>query len=173
MGAVETYIESLLSALGARDPLDVLRETPDAIQAAIAGVPDARLRRPEAAGKWSVAHVVHHLADSELVGAFRFRMILAHERPAIPAYDQDRWVERLHQPPGEVTEALDAFRFLRRENVRLLERLPAADRERVGVHAERGDESLGYMIRLYAGHDLVHRRQIDRILSANAVAPRS
>jgi hypothetical protein len=32
------------------------------------------------------------------------------------------------------------------------------------VHAERGPESIATWIRLLAGHDLVHRRQIDRIL---------
>jgi len=33
----------------------------------------------------------------------------------------------------------------------------------VGVHAERGDESLEHHVRLYAGHDLLHLRQIDRV----------
>jgi hypothetical protein len=32
------------------------------------------------------------------------------------------------------------------------------------MHAERGVESVGQLIRLLAAHDLVHRRQIDRIL---------
>lgn len=51
-------------------------------------------------------------------------------------------------------------------NLRLLERAAPEDLERVGVHAERGEESLGHLRRLYAGHDLLHRRQIDRILAA-------
>jgi hypothetical protein len=33
----------------------------------------------------------------------------------------------------------------------------------VGVHAERGEESVAHMIRLYAGHDLLHLRQLARI----------
>jgi hypothetical protein len=33
----------------------------------------------------------------------------------------------------------------------------------VGLHAERGEESVAQMIRLYAGHDLLHLSQIARI----------
>ena len=56
--------------------------------------------------------------------------------------------------------------MLRRANLRLLERTDAADRKRVGVHVERGEESLEHLLRLYAGHDLLHLRQIDRIRKA-------
>jgi hypothetical protein len=38
--------------------------------------------------------------------------------------------------------------------------------KRVGVHAERGDESVEHMVKLYAGHDLLHLRQIERIRTA-------
>jgi hypothetical protein len=37
-------------------------------------------------------------------------------------------------------------------------------------HAERGDEPLGHMIKLYAGHDVVHLRQIARIRQAIGAA---
>ena len=42
--------------------------------------------------------------------------------------------------------------------------------KRVMRHAERGDEPLGQMIKLYAGHDLVHLRQIGRIRQAVSAA---
>jgi hypothetical protein len=31
------------------------------------------------------------------------------------------------------------------------------------MHSERGEESLEHMRRLYAAHDLLHRRQLERI----------
>ena len=37
---------------------------------------------------------------------------------------------------------------------------------RTGVHSERGPESIGHTIRMLGAHDLVHRRQIDRILAS-------
>jgi len=36
------------------------------------------------------------------------------------------------------------------------------------VHSERGEESIEYLLRLYAGHDLLHLRQIDRIRAVAA-----
>ena len=47
-------------------------------------------------GKWSARQIVHHLADSEITAAVRFRLLLGEDRPAIKGYDQDRFAERLH-----------------------------------------------------------------------------
>lgn len=163
MSQTLSYVSSLLNLLGDRDPLAVMRQTPDELCDAVASVPQHDLSRPEAPGKWSVLHVVQHLADSELVGAFRFRMILAHDRPAIPGYDQDLWADRLRYNESDIGEALSEFTTLRRANLRLLERASHAERERVGVHAERGEESLNHLMKLYAAHDLVHLRQLARI----------
>jgi hypothetical protein len=163
---VDAYIASLFAALGSRDPFEVLAGTPSAIRAMLEGVPGEQLRAPEAPGKWSVTQVVMHLADSEIVGAFRFRMVLAHDQPPIPGYDQDLWANRLKYSDANMTDALDQFTGLRVANVRLLRATSPAERERFGVHAERGQESIGKMIRMYAGHDLVHLRQMGRILRA-------
>ena len=108
-----------------------------------------------------------HLADSEIVGAFRFRMVLAHEQPPIPGYDQDLWANRLRYADAEMAAALEQFSSLRNANLRLLKATTPAERERFGIHAERGQESIEKMIRMYAGHDLVHLRQIRRILHAH------
>jgi hypothetical protein len=163
---VTAYVAAVLDLLGDRDPLSVLRETPDALRKAIAGVPESRLRQPEAPGKWSVAHVLQHLADSELVGGWRFRLVLAQDRPALTGYDQDAWAARLWYDAADPAQALEEFAVIRRGNLRLLERATPEQLARVGVHSERGEESLGHLRKLYAGHDLLHRRQIDRIFAA-------
>lgn len=159
------YTAAILAALGDRDPFEVLRETPGTLRYAVASIPDAALARPEAPGKWSMRQVLQHLADAELVGASRFRMVLAHDRPELPGYDQDRWAERLRYQEADIGAALDDFALLRRLNLRLLRRATLEDRARVMCHAERGEESLEQMIRLYAGHDLVHLRQLARVRS--------
>lgn len=158
------YTAAILTALGTRDPMQVLRETPAALRLTIAGRSAEQLGRPEAPGKWSVRQVIQHLADSELVGGFRYRMVLAHDRPTIQGYDQDLWAERLHYDEADIDTAIGDFTTMRQGNIRLLLRATPADRERVMVHAERGEESLTHMIRMYAGHDLVHLRQMARIL---------
>ena len=157
------YTAALMVALGSRPPLEVLRETPAALREAIAGLSAAQLSTPEAPGKWSMRQVLQHLGDSELVGGFRFRMVLAHDRPELTGYDQDAWAERLRYTEADIEGALEQFTALRRANLRLLERTSAEEQQRVGVHVERGEESLAHMLRMYAGHDIVHRRQLARI----------
>jgi hypothetical protein len=109
---------------------------------------------------------MQHLADSELVWGYRLRMVLSHDRPPLTGYDQDLWADRLGYRDADAQEALNCFGVLRRVNLRLLDRATAADLQRVGVHAERGEERLDHMVRLYAGHDLLHLRQVDRIRAA-------
>ena len=165
-GAAEhaaAYVPAVLELLADRDPVAVLRETPLALPRAIEGLSAGQLRQAERPGKWSIGQVLHHLADSEVVWAWRMRLILAQDRPPLTGYDQDKWAERLQYEQADPSHALAVFTVLREANLRLVERASPADLQRVGVHTERGDESLGHLVRLYAGHDLLHLRQIERV----------
>lgn len=162
----QAYTRAILDLVGERDPLGILKETARALRDAVAGLSDAELSVPEREGKWSIRQVVRHLADSELVWAWRLRLVLAQERPQITGYDQDAWAERLAYGDADVTESIEEFAIVRRGNLRLLAAADRAAFERVGVHAERGEESVAHMMRLYAGHDLLHRDQITRIRAA-------
>jgi hypothetical protein len=163
---IDQYVKGLLGLLGDGDPVRVLADTPDAVQGVLDGLPPAALARAEAPGKWSIRDVVQHMADSELVAGFRLRMVLAHDRPKLTGYDQDLWASRLDYGRVDVREALEQFTALRRANVRIWARLTAADLMRIGIHGERGEESLELMRRLYAGHDILHIRQLERIRAA-------
>ena len=165
-GQAAAYVSAILDLLGSQDPMTVLRETPAALRRAIDGLPPAKLRQPETAGKWSIAHVLQHLADSDLVWGWRVRLILAQDRPTITGYDQDLWAERLRYDQADAAESLATFDVLRRANLRLIDRMSPQDLKRVGVHAERGEESVEHLRRLYAGHDLLHLLQIERVRKA-------
>ena len=160
------YTAAVLDLLGSKDPITVLGSTPNDLHKVVVGLTECELSRPEASGKWSIRQVVRHLADSDLVWGYRMRMVLAHDRPTLTGYDQDRWAERLRYDQAPVDIALEEFRVLRRSNLRLVADASADDLERVGLHAERGEESLSHMIRLYAGHDLLHLAQLTRIRKA-------
>lgn len=162
----KAYTAAVIGLLGARDPMDALRETPSELLKLLERLSVSQLSRPEEKGKWSIRHVVQHLADSELVWGYRLRMALAQDRPALSGYDQDLWATRLHYDEADVETALADFTALRQANLRVLARASSEDLKRVGVHAERGDESVEHMIRLYAGHDLLHLRQSERIRRA-------
>jgi hypothetical protein len=158
------YTTAILELLGDRAPLDVLRATESELKRRIKDVPPDLLLKREAPGQWAVNQVLQHLADSDLVWGWRLRMVLAHDRPQITGYDQDAWADRLRYDEADGAEALEMFGVLRRSNLQLLTRAPAEELDRVGVHNERGEESVARMMKLYAGHDLLHLNQIDRIL---------
>ena len=163
-GQASAYTTAILAALGPRDPLQVLHETPDALRQLVAGRSPGSLAHAEAPGKWSVRQVLQHLADSEIVGGFRFRYALAQDGSTVPGYDQDIWAQQLRYQDTDPAAAIADFSAVRRMNMVLFDRATPAELARAVIHAERGVETLAHMSRMYAGHDLVHRRQIERIL---------
>jgi uncharacterized damage-inducible protein DinB len=166
--AAAAYIDATLGLLGDRDPMEILRGTSAWLQEVVESHEDAVLRRPEAPGKWSVIGVVCHLADAELVWAYRIRMVLAHDRVRLTGFDQDAFAASFGYEEADVRHALRVFDVVRQANLRVLENASPADLAHAGVHEERGEEPLPHMLRLEAGHDLVHRRQIERILATVA-----
>ena len=170
-GAIEeaaAYTRAVLGLLGDRDPIVVFEEQAKSVRSLLEGLTRDQLNRPEKPGKWSITQVVQHLADSELVFGFRMRMALAHERPPLIGIDQDAWADRLHYDSVNLEDALEQLSSLRKANLKLIRNLTGDELSRVGVHAERGPETVAHMIRLIAGHDLVHRNQIARIRAAVA-----
>jgi DinB superfamily len=165
VAASGAYTRALLEMLGTRDPFDVLEEQVPWLEARLSGIADPVIRRPEAPGKWAVIEVVQHLADTDMVLGFRTRMALSEDRPALQGYDQERWAVTGRYRSAPLNLALNQLRALRTANLWLWRSLSGEELERAGRHSERGEESIIHMVRLGGGHDLVHRRQIDRILA--------
>ena len=164
-----TYIKLLMDLLGDRDPFAVQEEQLAALEKEVAGLDEAILRRPEKPGKWSILQVLQHLADSELVVRYRMRLVLAQPGAEILGYDQDLWADGLRYNEADLADTLKLLRVLREANLKTLRSLNDEQMERYGLHNERGPESVRKMMRMAAGHDLLHRHQIKRIKRAHGV----
>jgi hypothetical protein len=162
------YTNAILGLVGDADPREALAATAPALRRGVAGLSESQLSTPEAPGKWSIRQVVRHLADSEIVWGWRLRLVVAQDRPAITGYDQDAWADTLRYDLAPIEQALEEFTALRRTHLAIVAATSGADLARVGVHAERGEESVAHMIRMQAGHDRLHLRQIDRIRAATS-----
>jgi DinB family protein len=159
------YQNMLLGYLGDQDPADVQAQTPEVVAVLVSEADDLLRTRP-AEGEWSVLELIGHLYDAELVSSARYRWILAHDQPPLAPYDQDLWVQRLRHNEGDPEELLESFGALRRANLALWAGTTHDERERFGMHAERGPESVDLMFRMLAGHDLFHIEQMNRTLAS-------
>jgi hypothetical protein len=161
----KAYQDMLVGLVGDGDPAEIQALTPGRIRALLSAAGGSLRTRP-ASMEWSVLECVAHIGDAELVASGRYRWILAHDEPDLVGYDQDQWVDRLHQPVEEPDELLALFEALRAANLALWRRTPAADRDRIGMHRERGPESYALTFTLIAGHDRLHLDQAQRALDA-------
>jgi hypothetical protein len=147
-----------------QDPIKVQAATPKRLERLIKGVSTAKLRKRPAPDKWSVAEILAHLADVEIVIGWRMRSILGAPGTDVQAYDQNAWVTALHYDKRDPRAAIIQHRVDREANLALLKSLTPEQRKQFGTHSERGQESVERIVRMVAGHDLNHIQQLERIL---------
>ena len=160
---VDAYKARILGYQAGADPLVLQAKAPDLLAQLLEGLSADHLEHRPAPGKWSIREIVAHLADDELVGAYRIRLILSAPGTTIQAFDQDMWATTGRYSTCDVTDSVALYRTLRFANLQLLQALTPQEWDRYGVHAERGVESLRDIAMYFAGHDINHFRQIDTI----------
>jgi len=162
----QQYIRRMTTHVEGKHPLAVQTATAKKLERMIRGMPTPKLRKRPAPGKWSINEILAHLADSEIVLGFRMRMILAVPGTPITAVDQDSWVTSGHYEKRDPRKSIEHFRVFREANLALLKSLTPEQWKQHGMHSERGRETIEHIVRIYAGHDINHLQQIERILSA-------
>jgi hypothetical protein len=146
--------------------LERFRRGPELIAVVTTGVFGEEEDFVTAPGKWSIRQIVAHLADADLVGAHRFRQLIAEETPTLIAFDQNLWAANLDYARRKPKQSLETFRRLRAESYDLLKSLSPDAFERAGNHTERGRVTLGELVDGYAGHAEAHARQLQEIREA-------
>jgi DinB superfamily len=161
---LEEYRKRIMDYVGGGDPLKLQAVAPKKIERLLKGVAAAKLRKRPAPEKWSVAEIVAHLADTEIVVGYRLRMTLSAPGTPIQAYDQNAWATSGHYAKRDARKSLEEYRRFREANLALLKLITPEQWKHFGVHAERGQESIDLIVRMIAGHDLNHIKQIERIV---------
>jgi hypothetical protein len=145
------------------DLLERFRRGPELIAVTLTGVFGEEEDFLPAPGKWSIRQLIAHVADSEMVGAHRFRQIIAEENPTLIAYDQEAWAKNLDYARRKPKQSLESFRHMRAENYELLKDLPESAYARIGNHTERGAITLRDQLEILAQHDENHARQMQAV----------
>jgi hypothetical protein len=161
----QEYTKRMLGNVEGVNPLKVEAGTAKKLERLLKGVPASKLRKRPAPEKWSVAEILAHLADSEIVRGWRMRQILGAPGTAIQAFDQNVWAISGHYEKRDPRKSLELFRVVREANLSLLKSLRPEQWKHHGVHAERGEESIEHIVQMNAGHDINHTKQVERILA--------
>jgi len=143
--------------------LERFRRGPELLAVVLTGVFGDEEDYASAPGKWTIRQIVAHLADAELVGAHRFRQVVAEDMPTLVAFDQDAWASRLDYARRKPKQSLETFRRVRAENYDLLKGLPEAAFERSGNHTANGPMTLRQLLEGYAEHAESHARQLQQM----------
>ena len=161
---VQQYTQRILANTQGQDPIKVQSATTKKLDRLVKGVPPAKLRKRPSPDKWSVAEILAHLADVEIVIGWRMRSILGAPGTPVQAYDQNAWVTTGHYEKRDPRKSVELRRVVREANLALLKSLSPDQWKHYGQHAERGQESIEHIVSMVAGHDVNHIRQIERIL---------
>jgi len=144
--------------------LDLAEKSPKEIAAAVSGLSPEVLRYKPAPDKWSILEILGHLADIEIVYAYRLRQMLADEKPVIAPMDQDAWAKHLGYIEMAAPELVALYGLNRHHTLRLLRRLKAADLEKSAFHPEhQTNVTVARLVEMMSGHGANHLGQIERL----------
>ena len=149
--------------------LEAAEKSPKQIAAAVSGLSDKTLRYKPSPDKWCILEVLGHLADIEIVYAYRLRQILADKKPVIAPMDQNDWARNLGYMETPAPELVALYGLNRHANLRLLERLKPADLGKSAYHPElEKDVTVAEMIERLGAHGASHLVQIERLKKESA-----
>ncbi|MHB8510164.1 MAG: DinB family protein [Candidatus Dormibacteria bacterium] len=159
------YQKFMIGLVGEADPEVIQAATPARVKALVDRAGDGLRKRP-GPGEWSTVELLGHMFDAEVASSARYRFILGHDRPRLEGYSQDAWVSAQAYNDADPQVLLTALHALREANLGLWRRASEVQRDRVGVHLERGEESLRFLFTLMAAHDLYHTTQMEGTLAS-------
>jgi hypothetical protein len=161
----QQYIQRILGHVEGQDALKVQRASAAKLKRAIKGLTPKQLKWKPEPGKWSIAEILAHLADAEIVASWRMRVIVGASGTTIQPFDQDVWASVFQYGKRDAKQSLETFRVLRENNLAMLKALPPAAWDNYGMHLERGKETIAHLARMFAGHDTNHLVQIEGIVT--------
>ena len=132
------------------------------------GVSPTRAPKRPGPEKWSIAEIVVHMAGTEVFFGYLIRRIVGEPGTPIDGIDQDAWLAALHCDKRDIRKSFAEYRAFREANLALLKSLTPEQWKICGMHKERGAETIETVVKMFAGHDLSHFQQIERILASRA-----
>ncbi len=143
--------------------LQTIRELPQRVIDAVAGLNEAQLDTRYRPDGWTVRQTVHHIADSHSNSLTRFKLALTEDTPpTIKPYYEERWAE-LGDSKLPIDVSIKMLEALHTRWTALLASMSEADFKRSFVHPETGEWTLNAALALYAWHSKHHTAHITHL----------
>jgi uncharacterized damage-inducible protein DinB len=133
------------------DQIDIFEDGGRKLLKAIDGLDERDFVAFPVPGKWSIAQLVAHLTDCDLVFADRIKRVVSENNPPLQGFDESLWATALHYEMQPTRDNAELFAMNRRLLAGVLRVLPPEAFARTGVHSERGpmtaDQILEYAVK--------------------------
>ena len=143
---------------------------PAKLREVLAGLGPAGMDVPYREGGWTPRQIVHHMADSHLIGFVRIKRALNEDEPPVFAYDPDEWVSRADAEGAPAEDSLRILDGIHERLSRLFDAMSSDDFARRLVHPTSGPVDVDFLLQLYTWHGDHHRAQIEGLASRLAEA---
>jgi DinB superfamily len=157
------YQKRIMGYAANSEPMQILGSTVEKLKSFASNANSETWKQKAAGDGWTAADVFAHFAEGEIVLGTRIRMIAGTDATPIQAFDQDAWVANADYLRSDPNAALELFSAVRKANIAFLKSLSPDRWNHYGMHTERGKETLHDVVRMYAGHDLNHLKQLDKL----------
>ncbi|RAJ82127.1 DinB family protein [Chitinophaga dinghuensis] len=134
-----------------------IRYLPALLETVIQNMDEAQLQTPYRPDGWTVAQLVHHVADSHLNAYTRLKLALTEDVPTIKVYEEKAWAELpdVFTVPTNVSVTL--LHALHARWVACLKAITPEQWERTFYHPEHKKEfNIKTITAMYAWHGLHH-----------------
>jgi hypothetical protein len=140
-----------------------IRETPAHVRDAVRGLTETQRLTPYRDGGWTVAQVVHHLADAHVNGYVRTKWVLTEDRPAVKLYENAKWAAMPDATTASIEDSLLVLDSIHARWAQTLDGVSQDEFAREFIHPVRGPLSLDWNLALYAWHGRHHVAHITRL----------
>jgi hypothetical protein len=123
-------------------------------------VPASRAGFRYDAGKWTVADVMGHLADTERILSYRLLRVARGDKTPMPGFEENEYVAAADFNRRSLTELVEDWRAVRNATIRLVEGLGEEAWKRLGT-ANAAPTSTRALLFVILGHVEHHRASLE------------
>lgn len=147
--------------------IEILSRTPAVVETMLTGLSDDWVMRNEGGDTWSPYDIIGHYIEGEKNDWITRMQIILGDQPEKTFTPFDRFAQFENSKGKSLTQLIDEFKQLRKENLFKLQaaNITDADLDKTGIHPHFGPVTLRQLLATWVAHDLGHINQVSRVMA--------